>query len=30
MRDDWLANLMKAFDEIVSAHAIFEEIYALI
>lgn len=30
MRDDWLANLMKAFDEIVSEHAIFEEVYALI
>ena len=30
MRDDWLANLMAAFDEIVSEHAIFREIYALI
>jgi hypothetical protein len=30
MRDDWLANLMKGFDEIVSEHAIFEEVYALI
>ena len=30
MRDDWLANLMTAFDEIVSEHAIFDEVYALI
>jgi hypothetical protein len=30
MRDDWLANLMKAFDEIVSEHAIFQDVYALI
>jgi hypothetical protein len=30
MRDDWLANLMAAFDAIVSEHAIFEEVYALI
>ena len=30
MRDDWLENLMKAFDEIVSEHAIFAEVYALI
>ncbi|MEZ4258757.1 MAG: IS4 family transposase [Polyangiaceae bacterium] len=30
MRDDWLQNLMKAFDEIVSEHAIFAEVYALI
>jgi hypothetical protein len=30
MRDDWLENLMKAFDEIVSEHAIFGEVYALI
>jgi hypothetical protein len=26
MRDDWLANLMTAFDEIVSEHVIFEEV----
>jgi len=30
MRDDWLTNLMKAFDQIVSEHAIFAEVYALI
>ena len=30
MRDDWLANLMAAFDAIVSEHAIFQEVYALI
>ncbi len=30
MRDDWLLNLMSAFDEIVAAHAVFGEIYALI
>ena len=30
MRDDWLQNLMKAFDEIVSEHATFGEVYALI
>jgi len=30
MRDDWLENLMKAFDEIVSEHAAFAEVYALI
>jgi len=30
MRDDWFANLMAAFDAIVSEHAIFQEIYALI
>ena len=30
MHDDWLANLMKAFDEIVSEHAIFQDVYALI
>lgn len=30
MRDDWLANLMKAFDEIVAEHAIFQEVYAMI
>jgi hypothetical protein len=30
MRDDWLANLMTAFDAIVSEHAIFQEVYALI
>ena len=29
MRDDWLAN-MKAFDEIVSEHAIFRDVYLLI
>ena len=30
MRDDWLANLMTAFDAIVSEHAVFQEVYALI
>lgn len=30
MRDDWLANLMAAFDQIVSEHAVFQELYALI
>ena len=30
MRDDWLQNLMAAFDEIVREHAIFSEVYALI
>lgn len=30
MRDDWLENLMRAFDTIVSEHAIFEQVYALI
>lgn len=30
MRDDWLADLMKAFDQIVAGHAIFGEVYALI
>lgn len=30
MRDDWFQNLMEAFDRIVSEHAIFREIYALI
>jgi hypothetical protein len=30
MRDDWLQNLMTAFDEIVREHAIFAEVYALI
>lgn len=30
MRDDWLANLMTAFDKIVSEHAIFADVYALI
>lgn len=30
MRDDCLANLMKAFDEIVSEHEIFAKVYALI
>jgi len=30
MRDDWLDNLMKAFDAIVSEHAVFGEVYALI
>jgi Transposase DDE domain len=30
MRDDWLRNLMDAFDRIVSEHAVFREIYALI
>ena len=30
MRDDWLDNLMKDFDAIVSEHAIFGEVYALI
>lgn len=28
MRDDWLANLMTAFGEIVSEHAVFAELYA--
>ena len=30
MRDDWLQNLMTAFDEIVREHAVFSEVYALI
>jgi len=30
MRDDWLTNLMKAFNEIVSDHSVFAEIYAVI
>ena len=30
MRDDWLKNLMDAFDRIVSEHAVFREIYAFI
>jgi Transposase DDE domain len=30
MREDWLRNLMTAFDEIVLEHAIFSEVYALI
>lgn len=30
MRDDWLENLMAAFDESVSEHAIFGEVCALI
>jgi hypothetical protein len=30
MRDDWLSNLMTAFDAIVSEHAIFQEVHALI
>jgi Transposase DDE domain len=30
MRDDWLQNLMAAFDEIVREHAVFSEIYAVI
>lgn len=30
MRDDWLENLMRAFDEIVAEHAVFAEVYALI
>lgn len=30
MRDDWFKNLMEAFDRIVSEHAVFREIYALI
>jgi len=30
MRDDWLRNLMEAFDKIVSEHAVFREIYAVI
>jgi hypothetical protein len=30
MRDDWLKNLMEAFDRIVSEHAVFRDIYALI
>lgn len=30
MRDDWLANLMTAFDQIVSEHAVFQELYALL
>lgn len=30
MRDDWLRNLMTAFDAIVREHEFFEEIYALI
>jgi hypothetical protein len=30
MRDDWLRDLMAAFDEIVREHAIFTEVYALI
>ena len=30
MRDDWLRNLMEAFDKIVSEHAVFRDIYAVI
>jgi hypothetical protein len=30
MREDWLKNLMGAFDKIVAEHAVFREIYALI
>lgn len=30
MREDWLLNLMRAFEEIVSKHAVFGEIYAMI
>ncbi len=30
MRDDWLEKLMVAFDEVVSEHAVFGEVYALI
>ena len=30
MRDDWLTNLMAAFDAIVSEYAIFQEVYAFI
>ena len=30
MRDDWLKNLMTAFDRIVEEHAVFGAIYALI
>jgi hypothetical protein len=30
MRDDWLKNLMEAFDKLVSEHAVFRQIYALI
>ena len=30
MRDDWLKNLMNAFDDIVREHAVFSEVYALI
>jgi len=30
MREDWLEKLMIAFDAIVSEHAIFQEVYALI
>lgn len=30
MRDDWFKTLMEAFDKIVSEHAVFRQIYALI
>jgi hypothetical protein len=30
MREDWLRDLMSAFDKIVSEHAVFRQIYALI
>ena len=30
MRDDWLKNLMTAFNDIVREHAVFSEVYALI
>ena len=30
MRDDWLRDLMAAFDKLVSEHAVFRQIYALI
>jgi len=30
MRDDWLSELMAAFDRIVAEHAVFREVYAVI
>jgi hypothetical protein len=30
MREDWLRDLMGAFDKIVTEHAVLREIYALI
>ena len=30
MRDDWLKNLMEAFDRFVSEHSVFREIYAFL
>lgn len=30
MRDDWLRDIMAAFDKIVAEHAVFRDVYALI